>query len=97
MRSVHLQDLLAAARVVIAAAAAEREALCRELMRRAERADRLARGAGPGAARQGDGTLADAARGYPAAPFLDLDDAAHCACLEMVLRHLRTRPRSALL
>ena len=95
MRPVLHGDVSNAARALLAVPLAQRADLCRRLIVGAECADLHVRRTGRVHKEWGNGSLMAAARTQALAPEPSFDDAAYCACFELVLGTLRlTRMRS---
>lgn len=88
MRPVHLADLDAATRVVMAAAEADRALVAAELVRAADIADRFRKRLGKAHPDFGTGTLTSATAGWPRAPVLRIDKT-YRICLSAVIRALQ--------
>lgn len=93
MRPVLHSDVIAVARVVLAAPAALRESTCAKLLQQAEWADRFTRRLGKPHPFWGNGTLLGAAQGHPKAAEPTFDNPAYCSAFEMVLAQLAEQRR----
>ncbi|MEO0936996.1 MAG: hypothetical protein AAFY38_02455 [Pseudomonadota bacterium] len=94
MRPLEHIDIRDAARVLLAAPAPARDALCRRLLEEADWADAYTRRLGRTHAFWGDGTLSSAARKRVRAREPRLNDLEYCTCLETVLRTILDRKLS---
>jgi len=88
MRPVLHGDVSAAARVLLAAPSAAREALCIRMLAEAELAHRHVSATGRLHPVHGNGSLMAAARNRRLADEPRFDDLHYCQCFEMVLRNL---------
>lgn len=91
MRPVLHGDVSSAARVLLRAPPAIRDALCARMIREADLADRHRRRTGRLHPLWGNGSLMSAARKRMLADEPCFDDTEYCACFEMVLRALVER------
>lgn len=91
MRPVLYGDVSNAARVLLAVPASRRAALCRQLLREAEAADRLARDSGRLHPRWGNGSLMAVSRRHVMAPEPSFDDPEYRECFGLVLKALSER------
>ena len=88
MRPVLVSDVTAAARALLSVREPRRNALCEDLLREAEYADRFTRRVGRPHPVFGNGTLLAAARARKLVCEPTLDDAAYRAAIATVLRAL---------
>lgn len=93
MRPILHGDVIAAARVVLAAPAGLRERTCARLLQEADWADRFTRRLGKPHPFWGNGTLRAAAQGHTCAAEPTFDDLAYCSAFEMVLSQLAGQKR----
>lgn len=91
MRRVLHGDLVAAARALRAAPAGTRWRLARDLVARADAADRYLYRFGRAHPHWGNGTLMSAALALPLVPEPRLDEPAYADCLMLVLEAVRAR------
>ncbi len=88
MRRVLHGDVTSLARVLRRSAPERRAALCAQVIREADWADRYVRRLGRVHPLWGDGTLMSAARKRVLADEPELSDADYCSCLELVFETL---------
>ena len=93
MRPVLHGDVSSAARVLLTAARADRETLCRQMLGEAEQADAHVARFRRLHPLWGNGSLMSAARKRTLAAEPTFDDTEYCICFETVLRCLRAFPR----
>lgn len=95
MRAVLHTDLVAAARALLAVPPQARVALCRQLLGKADWADRFVRRLGRVHPEWGNGTLADAARRAGLAAEPSFSDRSYRDCLLIVLDQMAGREKPA--
>lgn len=91
MRPLLPGDIVAAARVLMSCADAERDGRARQLLHEADAADRLRKDTGRAHALWGNGTLMAAALRHDPPPEPGLDDPDYLDCLIRVLLAVRAR------
>lgn len=94
MRPVRYSDVSALTATLLAAPKEARSDVCAQVLREVDLADRYVRALGTLHPLWGNGTLSSAAAKHPQNTSGCFDDAEFCACFEMVLAHLKLRPRA---